>query len=328
METDNPLKMLITAFSQAFAEWLLGGPVRRVRPLNVEFPGTVTSGDLIFAVEMGDGQSVLLHIELQGRRSHAPMSFRELDYMTRLILREAGNETPDKAPRLQSVVLYIGQGAGREDSGRYEILGLDSEPCLIWRYTPIRLWQMDADELLTLGSTAFLPLVGQTQMREPAQVIPAVVESIHKVADELQRRRLMTALVNLISDEEIIAMIEQMIDPTDEYFMDLPYMRRMRQKAREEALAEGVAEGASRGRVEGILLGQQEGILEGLRAAVLNVLVLRFNPPSRTYLQCQRQLQAYTEQESLQQLLAAAVQSEDMDAFVLQLGAEQANGHQ
>lgn len=239
------------------------------------------------------------------------MSFRELDYMTRLILREAGSETPDKAPRLHSVVLYIGQGAGREDTGRYEILGLNGEPCLIWRYTPIRLWQIDADELLALGSTAFLPLVGQTQIREPAQVIPAVVESIHNVADELQRRRLMTALVNLISDEEIIAMIEQIIDPTDEYFMDLPYMRRIRQKAR----------------TEGVQVGQQEGVLEGLRAAVLNVLVLRFNPPAKTYLQCQRQLQEYTDQERLQRLLAAAVQSEDMDAFLQQMGAEQANGH-
>lgn len=55
METDNPLKMLITAFSEAFAAWMLGGPVRRVRPLNVEFPGAATSGDLIFAVEMDDG---------------------------------------------------------------------------------------------------------------------------------------------------------------------------------------------------------------------------------------------------------------------------------
>ena len=328
METDNPLKMLISAFSEAFAVWLLGRPVRRVRPLNVEFPGAATTGDLVFAVEMEDGPSVLLHIELQGRGSHIPMSFRELDYMTRLILREAGAQTPDKAPRLHSVVLYVGQGAGAEDMGRYEILGSDGEACLVWRYTPIRLWQMDASELLALGSAAFLPLVGQTQIREPAQVLPAVVESIHKVADELQRKRLMTALVNLLSDEEMIAMVEQMIDSADELLLELPYMRRLQRRAREEALVEGRVEGRAEGRAEGIPLGEQKGILDGLRQAVLNILVLRFDPSAKAYLQCQRQLEECVEREVLQRLLAAAVQSEDMAAFILQLQAAPTNGHQ
>ena len=336
METDNPLKMLIAAFSEAFAEWLLGRPVRRVRPLNVEFPGAAIAGDLLFAVEMDDGPSVLLHIELQGRRSHLPMSFRELDYMTRLILREAGTQTPDKAPRLHSVVLYVGQGAGIEDSGRYEILGIDGEARLAWRYTPIRLWQMDASELLALGSAAFLPLVGQTQIREPAQVLPAVVESIHKVADELQRKRLMTALVNLLSDEEMIAMVEQLIDSADELLLELPYMRRLQRRAREEARvealvegrAEGRAEGRTEGRTEGVRLGEQKGILDGLRQAVLNIIVLRFDPSAKVYLQCQRQLEECAEREVLQRLLAVAVQSEEMTAFILQLEAAPTNGHQ
>ena len=161
--------------------------------------------------------------------------------MTRLILREAGTQTPDKAPRLHSVVLYIGQGAGTEDTGRYEILGIDGEAHLAWRYTPIQLWQMDAAELLALGSAAFLPLVRQTQIREPKQILSAVVESIRKVADELQRKRLMTALVNLMSDEKMIAMVEQLIDSADELMLELPYMRRAQRKAREEALAEGLA---------------------------------------------------------------------------------------
>lgn len=332
METDNPLKMLIAAFSEPFAAWLLGGPVHRVYPLNVEFPGAATAGDLVFAVEMDDGQSVLLHIELQGRRSHAPMSFRELDYMTRLILREAGTQTPDRAPRLHSVVLYVGQGAGAEDTGHYEILGIDGEAHLTWRYTPIRLWQMDAAELMALGSAAFLPLVGQTQIREPAQILPAVVESIREVEDELQRKRLMTALVNLMSDEEMITMIEQMIDSADDLMLELPYMRRLwrqaSEEARKEALVEGRAEGRTAGRTEGIHLGEQQGVLDGLRAAVLDVLVLRFDPSAKTYLHCERQLEECTERESLQRLLAVAVQSEDMTTFIQQVEAELANAQQ
>lgn len=37
-ETDNPLKILITEYSEAFATWLLDQPIQSVRPLNVEFP--------------------------------------------------------------------------------------------------------------------------------------------------------------------------------------------------------------------------------------------------------------------------------------------------
>ena len=37
-ETDNPLKLLITQFADAFAAWLLPQPIKWIRPLNVEFP--------------------------------------------------------------------------------------------------------------------------------------------------------------------------------------------------------------------------------------------------------------------------------------------------
>ena len=111
-------------------------------------------------------------------------------------------------------------------------------------------------------------------------------------------------------------MVEQMIDSADELLLELPYMRRLQRRAREEALAEGVH------------LGEQKGVLDGLRQAVLDILVLRFDPSAKTYFQYQRRLQEYAEREALQRLLAAAVQSEDIAAFILQLEAEPMNGHQ
>jgi hypothetical protein len=53
---DSPLKMLILAFSQVFAEWLLGKPVQRIRSLNVELPTSAVRGDLLFEVVQSDGQ--------------------------------------------------------------------------------------------------------------------------------------------------------------------------------------------------------------------------------------------------------------------------------
>lgn len=120
-ETDNPLKLLITEHAEAFVTWLLGRPVRQVRVLNVEFPAQRAQSDLLFEVIDAEGNLIYLHIELQGRRSQEPMPLRTLDYQTRITRRDIGVPAHNK-PRLHSVVLYVGDGAGRGDDGRYEIL--------------------------------------------------------------------------------------------------------------------------------------------------------------------------------------------------------------
>jgi hypothetical protein len=68
-ETDNPLKLLITEFAEAFAAWLLPQPIQWIRPLNVEFPATPLRSDLLFEVMDENGRLQLLHYELRGRTS-------------------------------------------------------------------------------------------------------------------------------------------------------------------------------------------------------------------------------------------------------------------
>jgi hypothetical protein len=41
---------------------------------------------------------------------------------------------------MHSVVIYVGEGAGRDDNGQYTIYGLDSRMKLYWEYEVIRLW--------------------------------------------------------------------------------------------------------------------------------------------------------------------------------------------
>ncbi len=107
-----------------------------------------------------DGREVLLHIEFQGPRSREPMPWRMLTYMPRLVRTY-------RRP-LCSVVLYVGRGAGVRDSGSHQVEGVDGTPALTWRYHPIRLWEMPAEELLRLDRPALLALVGQTQIQAPA----------------------------------------------------------------------------------------------------------------------------------------------------------------
>jgi hypothetical protein len=108
--------------------------VRAARPLQSELPGSTVAVDQVFQVTLADDRELVLHLEFQGRRSHVPMPWRMLDYMPRLA---ATYRLP-----LESVVLYLGRGAGADDTGIYQVEGLDGTPVLRWQYRVLRLWQM------------------------------------------------------------------------------------------------------------------------------------------------------------------------------------------
>jgi predicted transposase YdaD len=178
----------------------------------------------------------LKHLEFQGRRSHEPMPWRMLDYMPRLA-------STYRLP-LESVVLYIGRGAGADDTGLYQVEGLDGTPVLTWRYRVLRLWQMPAEELLAITPVAPLVLVGQTQIARP------VVTRLRHVTDFELRSRLFTALLALLPAEEMITMVERLLEHED-LVMELPYLRRIREEGRQEGRQEGHQEGRQEGRREG-----------------------------------------------------------------------------
>ena len=162
------------------------------------------------------------------------MQWRMLDYMPRLAHTYRLN--------LQSVVLYVGRGAGTDDTGVYHVEGLTGTPVLTWRYRVIRLWQMPAAELLATEPVAPLALVGQTQMTQPEVILSTVVTRIRQVADSELRGRLLTALLALLPEEEMITMVERLLEHED-FVMELPYLRRIREAGREEGREAGREEG-------------------------------------------------------------------------------------
>jgi predicted transposase YdaD len=192
--TDHPLKRLVSMFIGDFAAWLLHSPVRQARPLNVELPADLLATDQVFRVTLADGRELVLHIEFQGHRSHPPMPWRMLEYMSRLAVTY-------RLPSW-SVVFYVGTGAGVGDTGRHEIGGPAAVAPLVWQYQVVRLWQMPAEDLLALEQPALLALVGQTRLDRPAVVLPAVVARLRAVPDAEARGRLLTALLALLPQEE------------------------------------------------------------------------------------------------------------------------------
>lgn len=164
------------------------------------------------------------------------MSWRMLDYMARLAL----------AYRLdiESVVLYLGRGAGADDPGVYQVNGLGDTPVLAWQYRVIRLWQTPAEALLGSERVAPLALIGQTRISHPETTLAAVVARMRRVAAGAQRTHLFAALLALLADEEMVTMVERLLEEEDLLAeLDLPYLRRLRERTRAEGRAEGVREG-------------------------------------------------------------------------------------
>jgi hypothetical protein len=193
---------------------------------------------------------------------------------------------------------------------------------------------MPAEDLLNLERPALLPLIGQTQLVHPEGIIPEVVQTIGRIESSETQARLFAALVNLMRDEEVIQMTEKLVKRMDRGLLtDTPYLRRVRQEAREEALAEAgeellakQAEWSAReaewsaNRAE-LLVKQHElqttaqKATNLMRDSVLDVLAEQFDPPLVDYRRVAAQLQEVTALEVLHALLQEALRANDFAAF-------------
>ena len=307
-QTDTHFKLLVSEFTLDFATWLLDvdeADVRHIQSLNIELPAGALRIDTVFRVTLADGRVTLLHVEFQSRRSERPMPLRMLDYLSRLAQQEAGY--------LCSAVLYVGDGAGANDEGIHQLECPDGGLTLAWRYRVVRLWQMQAEELLGLSRPALLALIGQTHIEEPERVLPQVIATIQQTPDEEERVRLFAALTSLMRDEEVLEMTERLVEAIDHgLMMDTPFLRRIREEARVEGRTVGWAEGQTEGRVE--------GRVEGLIEAILEVLTTHPDLSVQTYRQLEYQLSTITDPGRLRDLLQAAIRATVVADFEQTLG--------
>lgn len=293
MKTDHPLKQLVTTFIAEFAAWWLQAEVQSVTSRSIELPADAEAiqPDQVFHVILTDGRVVILHVEFQGRRSHKPMPWRMLEYLVRLAILY-------RAHLIHSVVVYVGHGAGRTDTGQYAVQRPDGTPALAWNYQVLRLWEMHAEDLLALQRPALLALIGQTRINDPGRVLPQVLAQFRTEGDPERQQRLLTALVALIEDEELLTMVEQLLEE-DELLLDTPFMRRIRLKAEEKGRTEGHAEGA----------------VTALCQAICNILSARFSLTETERDELQTRLSRLTDAETLQHLVLTAMQVSDIAAF-------------
>jgi predicted transposase YdaD len=228
--TNNPLKRLVTEHPAAFATWLLGVPVVAAEVGLLELPADPrpVAPDQVLIVTLEDGRHLALHIEFQGPGSATPVPLRMHTYMKR---------TVDYYPGLllYSVVIYVGSGTGRHDTGQHTITDHHGRPALAWSYQVIHLWDVPADDLLAMQQPALAPLVGLTRITRPDATISQAVAQIKTVPDRETQRRLFAELILLCNDEELTTMVQKLIEQ-EGLGLDTPFMRQLRVEGREEEL--------------------------------------------------------------------------------------------
>ena len=310
-ETDSPLKLLLSASITEFAEWLLKAKVLSVTSQNIELlpPTEVLRTDQVFQVTVADGQVAILHIEFQGRSSRRPMPLRQLEYLVRLT-----SEYPNLA--VHSVVVYVGQGAGKDDEGSHAFYRLDGKAVISWYYDVLRLWEMTAEELLALDKPTLLGLVGQTKVTDPAKVVPLIVAGLEKITDTEKRGRILTAMLALINEEEFFAMLEQKF-VEEELFTNTPYMIRMRKMEAEE-------ERRAQEEQRRIQEERKETTLATRRRDIIDILSIRLTPPAPTIAQLETTLTTIADEATLHILFRAALQADTISSFQAALAQQTA----
>jgi len=157
------------------------------------------------------------------------------------------------------------------------------------------LWQMPAEDLLTLGCPALLALVGQTQVVQPEAVFPAVVARLRQEPDRERQHQLLTTLLALITEEEWIHMVERALELEEELMAESPFLRRIQEKAR------------------------TAGSLTTWQRAILETLAVRFAFPETVRDSVEQRLATITDEAQLATLHTVAVQSTQLADFLAAL---------
>jgi hypothetical protein len=144
--------------------------------------------------------------------------------------------------------------------------------------------------LLLLDQPALLALVGQTRLDRPAVVLPAVVARLRQVLDPQARARLLTVLLALLPQEDIVTMVERLLED-ETLLLDMPYLRRIREQGREE------------------------GLLAARRRSIVDALTLRFAPSAAVLRQVVQYLETLTDDAAMERLFAAAIRSASLEEF-------------
>lgn len=287
MKTDSTLKVALEAYPESFASWVLGKKVIHAVPEDKELVSQprAYAVDSLLKVTLEDNSQHYLHLEFQGKRSHLPMAIRMLYYLALICQRKQRLDLP-----LIMVVIYVGHGAGRHDTGRHVI----GQPAIAHiDYRVIRLWEHKASEWLEHDDPILMSLLGQTQLEHPEEELKQAFVKICQLEDKEEQKRLVNIMALLLPREDLVQRMEVMAQDYG-LLMDTPFVQKLRREGREQGI--------------------KEGSEATLRKSTANILNLRFNPTPLTMQSILTQLEQL-HNPMLETVLSHAVTAKNLAEF-------------
>lgn len=222
----------------SLSSWLVNDTVVAVEGLQSEYTRKIAEikADKVFKLTMVDGSLCILHVEIQGSSSHRDMPLRMFDYISRIIAQEGRLDI-----RIYSVVIYVGEGAGKHDNGVWDI----GKPAIgSFEYRAIKLWQLEGQDLLDMHDPYLLTLMPQVHLSAPKQQMQTAMKRIHQMDDKEEAKKLLHIMSALAKKKGLKAMVDMFI--SKEEMMNAPPIFR-------DSYLKGLEEGRKNSQIESII---------------------------------------------------------------------------
>jgi len=246
MSQDNLCKSLVESNPRPFVVWLLGQSVgeSKINILKTELSVEPIRADFVSFLEVGNQ---ILHLEFQ-TQSDPEMPLRMLDYYTRLYRQYRR--------QVKQIVLFLKPTT----STQVQIHSFETETT-IHRYQVIRLWEVEASELLPFPT--LWPLAILAKSDNPESLLTEVAQRLETLENRDERLSLTTytyLLGGLKFREEVL---EQLLQ--EEIMQESVTYRRLVERSKQQGWQEGVQQGIQQGVQQGIQQGVQQGIQQGMQ---------------------------------------------------------------
>ncbi|AFY59322.1 Rpn family recombination-promoting nuclease/putative transposase [Synechococcus sp. PCC 6312] len=290
MAYDNLCKSLVESNPSPFVTWLLGQSVQdsEINILKTELSVEPIRADFVSFLVVGDQ---ILHLEFQ-TQADPEMPLRMLDYYTRLYRQY-------RRPVRQIVLFLIATTSTAVQVDFFETTST------LHRYQVIRLWDVEASELLVFPTLWPLAILAKTA--NPESLLTEVAQRLETLENREERLSLTTYTYLLGGLKFRKEMLQQLL--REEIMRESVTYRELVETSEQRGLQQGIQQGLQ----QGMQRGRQEGEIE----LTLRQLTRKFGPLSDGLNQQIRSL-SIPQLESLAEALLEFQTPTDLDNWFTQ----------
>ena len=236
-EWDDSIKRMFREHPQDFVSWLVKGATYR-GAVSGELRNRRRNTDILFDIVQQESlKEGLLHVEIQSD-DDKNIEYRLAEYNLLATI------TYDKP--IISFLILLRPMPNIPESPFFKAV-FDIIEIWHFNYVVIKLWEISAEELMSLGLFGLLPLVPLTQNGTRPEILKEVADTLFvaKEKDLLALAKMIAGLVLKRRPEK--AVIERMFEMYREILEDSWVYQKIKKQAKAEGKAEGKMEGLAQG---------------------------------------------------------------------------------